>query len=58
MQLPGLTTSATLDDLMSSNCTTCQVKQDHSNYWTPQLYFQDASTGLFELVPEISGHLT
>ncbi|GAA6018326.1 hypothetical protein JCM11491_005934 [Sporobolomyces phaffii] len=27
------------DDAMRSECTSCNVKQDLSNYWTPQLYF-------------------
>ncbi|GAA5843512.1 hypothetical protein JCM3766R1_004355 [Sporobolomyces carnicolor] len=29
----------TYDDATKSDCTSCQVKQDLSNYWTPQLYF-------------------
>ncbi|KWU42437.1 hypothetical protein RHOSPDRAFT_9332, partial [Rhodotorula sp. JG-1b] len=37
------------DDARSSRCTSCQVKQDLSNYWTPALYFAHAN-GSFTLV--------
>lgn len=29
--------STTFEDLVDSNCTTCQIKDDKSIYWTPQL---------------------
>ncbi|CAJ2506855.1 Uu.00g080410.m01.CDS01 [Anthostomella pinea] len=29
------------DQLLDSNCTTAKIKNDHSNYWIPQLFFQD-----------------
>ena len=48
---------ATVDDLLNSRCTSCEVKQDHSAYWTPELYFWGAD-GVVEVVPEIAGHLT
>ncbi len=55
--LKGLSINATLDDLLTSGCTSCEVKQDHSAYWTPELYFWGAD-GVVEVVPEIKGHLT
>ncbi|OAP65222.1 hypothetical protein AYL99_01194 [Fonsecaea erecta] len=38
------------DSLQTSNCSTCEVQQDKSAYWTPQLYFAHAN-GSFEEVP-------
>ncbi|GAA6026743.1 hypothetical protein JCM8097_005827 [Rhodosporidiobolus ruineniae] len=35
--------STTFEELRASECTSCGVKQDMSNYWTPQLYFQWAN---------------
>jgi len=35
----------------SSNCSSCPIKQDLSNYWTPSLYYQ-AEDGSFEYVPQ------
>lgn len=55
--LKGLSLNATLDDLLNSDCTSCEVKQDHSAYWTPELYFWGID-GVVEAVPEIAGHLT
>ena len=49
--------SATGDELKNSNCTSCAVIQDHSAYWTPALYFQDASTGEYTLVDQVGGTL-
>ena len=31
-------------DLQESQCTTCNVAQDLSNYWVPQLYIKKTST--------------
>jgi hypothetical protein len=42
---------------MAGECTSCTVAQDKSAYWTPALYFQDAATGEFELVPQVGGML-
>ena len=56
-KIAGLAESSTLDDLLNSKCTSCKIKQDKSNYWTPQLYFQDTD-GSFELVPEAVNHTT
>jgi hypothetical protein len=44
-------------ELMAGDCTSCQVSQDHSAYWTPPLYFQDASTGEYQLVEQVGGML-
>ncbi|KAG8990883.1 hypothetical protein FRB90_001582 [Tulasnella sp. 427] len=41
----------TYNTLRQSTCTSCQVAQDLSNYWTPTLYFKDPTTGQFEKVP-------
>ncbi|MCJ1393462.1 hypothetical protein MMC18_006337 [Xylographa bjoerkii] len=53
----GFSSSATAADLLNGNCTSCQVQQDHSAYWTPALYFMD-SNGITTAVPEVAGHLT
>ncbi|GLB38516.1 putative protein with domain of unknown function (DUF1996) [Lyophyllum shimeji] len=42
--------NSTYDTLRASQCTSCLVKQDLSNYWFPRLYFQDPKTKLFEPV--------
>lgn len=36
----------------SSTCSSCPIKQDLSNYWTPKLYFQ-AANGSFISVPTV-----
>ncbi|KAH8146720.1 uncharacterized protein LAJ45_09094 [Morchella importuna] len=48
--------SATEALLLESTCTSCQVKQDLSAYWTPQLYFQDEA-GMFNKVNQTGGML-
>lgn len=35
-----------------SQCSSCPIKQDLSNYWTPKLYFQNAD-GTFTSVPTV-----
>ncbi|RSL39253.1 hypothetical protein CEP53_014198 [Fusarium sp. AF-6] len=42
--------SATYEDLQASRCSSCEVQDDKSAYWTPQLFFQH-SNGSFQLVP-------
>ncbi|KAL2424314.1 hypothetical protein ABEF95_008525 [Exophiala dermatitidis] len=44
----------TLDDLLSSNCTSCSITQDHSVYWAPRMYFEH-SNGTFEMIPTSGG---
>ncbi|KAF7562350.1 hypothetical protein G7046_g1797 [Stylonectria norvegica] len=42
--------SSTFATLQASRCTSCEVQEDKSAYWTPQLYFHH-SNGSFEMVP-------
>ncbi|EJT74004.1 hypothetical protein GGTG_07854 [Gaeumannomyces tritici R3-111a-1] len=53
----GFGPSATYDDLMNSDCTSCAVEQDKSAYWHPSIYFRDAATGKYELVEQKGGML-
>ncbi|KAJ8118227.1 hypothetical protein ONZ43_g4034 [Nemania bipapillata] len=53
----GFGMSATYDDLVNGDCTSCAVKQDKSAYWTPAMYFLDADTGEFSPVPQVGGML-
>ncbi|KXH64089.1 hypothetical protein CSAL01_01336 [Colletotrichum salicis] len=53
----GISPTADFGDLTASDCTSCRVKQDKSAYWHPALYFQDSSTGEFELVDQVGGML-
>ncbi|EEP79094.1 conserved hypothetical protein [Uncinocarpus reesii 1704] len=46
----------TSDDLLASECTSCEVVQDKSAYWTPSLYFINPS-GEAELVKQVGGML-
>ncbi|GAA5945455.1 hypothetical protein JCM10213_005991 [Rhodosporidiobolus nylandii] len=48
--------STTFEGMRASECTSCQVKQDMSAYWTPQLYFQWAN-GSFSPVDTTGGGL-
>lgn len=40
---PGVT----FEEQRASNCTTCNVNKDKSNYWVPQLYVHKKSTSSF-----------
>lgn len=42
--------NVTFDSLRASSCTSCQIANDKSNYWTPTLWFQDPKTKQFEPV--------
>ncbi|KAK1983975.1 hypothetical protein LZ30DRAFT_748238 [Colletotrichum cereale] len=53
----GISPTANFGDLTAGDCTSCRVKQDKSAYWHPALYFQDTSTGEFELVDQVGGML-
>lgn len=44
-------------ELLAGQCTSCEVEEDKSAYWTPAVYFKHAATGKFELVPQIGGML-
>jgi hypothetical protein len=52
----GFSISADYNDLIGGSCTSCEVSQDKSAYWTPGLYFQSAS-GQFTLVNQVGGML-
>ncbi|KAJ2989851.1 hypothetical protein NUW58_g3253 [Xylaria curta] len=54
----GFGISATYDDLVNADCTSCAVKQDKSAYWAPAMYFLDAETGEFSPVPQVGGMLS
>lgn len=47
---------ATPEDMMGSNCTSCEVTQDMSAYWTPSLHFV-YSNGSSVIVPQVGGML-
>jgi len=53
----GLSKDSTAQDLLDSDCTSCQILQDKSSYWAPQLYFQN-NNGSTMMVPEVAGHIT
>ncbi|KAH9883907.1 hypothetical protein F4778DRAFT_586649 [Xylariomycetidae sp. FL2044] len=38
------------DQLLNSKCTTAKIKNDKSNYWVPQLFYQSPDDGTFEKV--------
>ncbi|KAM0321384.1 hypothetical protein ACHAQA_010148 [Verticillium albo-atrum] len=44
------------DQAISSACSTCKVRQDLSNYWIPNLYYQ-REDGKFESVKQLGGML-
>lgn len=52
----GFSESATYEDLVGGDCTSCAVRQDKSAYWTPALYFQH-DDGSFESVNQVGGML-
>lgn len=39
------------DDTQTSACSSCPIKQDLSNYWTPSLYYMNQN-GSFQSVPQ------
>ncbi|KAI0145402.1 hypothetical protein GGR57DRAFT_480601 [Xylariaceae sp. FL1272] len=47
----AFSTTTSGDDLLSSNCTTAKIANDHSNYWVPSLFFQDPNNGTIQKVP-------
>ncbi|KAK4966056.1 hypothetical protein LTR66_012068, partial [Elasticomyces elasticus] len=49
-----ISTSSTYAQLVNSSCTTCEIGDDKSAYWTPQLYYHHKN-GSFEAVPN-GGH--
>lgn len=53
----GFSTTAGYDALLAGSCTSCEVEQDKSAYWTPALYFQSSTTGQYTLVEQVGGML-
>ena len=47
----GFAAEMTYDQARASNCSSCPIKQDLSNYWTPSLYYH-AQNGSFISVPQ------
>ncbi|KAG8780565.1 hypothetical protein FRC16_003098 [Serendipita sp. 398] len=45
-------------DLQSSSCSSCSVKENKSNYWTPTLYFQSPVNGTYKRIRQKPGPLT
>lgn len=54
--MPDLNQTSTPEDLLSSSCTSCEVTQDKSAYWTPSLHFL-YDNGTSVVVPQIGGML-
>lgn len=52
----GFSETATYDDLVAGDCTSCEVVQDKSAYWIPALYFKKAN-GEFQIVQQVGGIL-
>lgn len=53
----GFSISAGYDALLGGSCTSCEVAQDKSAYWTPALYFKSSTTGEYTLVQQVGGML-
>ncbi|KAF4618056.1 hypothetical protein G7Y89_g14992 [Cudoniella acicularis] len=53
----GFSETADTSALLAGECTSCQVSQDKSAYWTPALYFQNTDTNTFTLVDQVGGML-
>jgi hypothetical protein len=45
----GLTVEG--DQLLTSKCTNAMILNDHSNYWAPEVYFNNPNNGSFTKVP-------
>lgn len=44
----------TFQQARSAKCSSCEIKEDMSNYWTPQLYVKKKD-GTFTTVPVVGG---
>ncbi|KAI2619508.1 WSC domain-containing protein [Hypomontagnella submonticulosa] len=44
--------SNTYENLISSSCTSCEIQDDKSIYWTPQLYYEYTNGSLLEVPNE------
>lgn len=47
----GFNFSMDYEDTQSSTCSSCPIKQDLSNYWSPKLFYQYPN-GSVEMVPQ------
>ncbi|KFY43148.1 hypothetical protein V495_04129 [Pseudogymnoascus sp. VKM F-4514 (FW-929)] len=54
----GFTATSGSDELLAGDCTSCAVKEDKSAYWTPPMYFKEASTGQYKIVEQVGGMLS
>ncbi|MCJ1481549.1 hypothetical protein MMC06_001708 [Schaereria dolodes] len=52
----GFQSSMNFAQAQTSTCSTMSPKADKSNYWMPNVYFQDPSNGSFIRVPELPYH--
>lgn len=52
----GFGISAGYEELIASDCTSCEVSQDKSVYWHPALYFR-GDDGEYTLVDQVGGML-
>lgn len=50
MGASNFASTVTGESLRQSKCTNALIAEDLSNYWVPQLYFQDPGTKKFEKV--------
>ena len=48
--------SSNYEDLLASQCTSCNVANDLSNYWVPQMYVKKQRDGKFHYV-ELDFHV-
>ncbi|KAF8848098.1 hypothetical protein BDZ45DRAFT_698671 [Acephala macrosclerotiorum] len=53
----GLSITASYESLLAGSCTSCEVTQDKSAYWTPALYFLNSETNEYTLVEQVGGML-
>jgi hypothetical protein len=53
----GFSMSATYEDLIGADCTSCGVEEDKSAYWTPSLHFEHED-GTTEMVEQVGGMLS
>lgn len=54
----AISRNSSVEELLASDCTSCMIAQDKSAYWSPQLYFFDSDKDEYEMVQEVSGHLS
>ncbi|KAJ4306429.1 hypothetical protein N0V88_001230 [Collariella sp. IMI 366227] len=52
----GFSETATYEDLINGDCTSCAATEDKSAYWAPTLYFKHAN-GTYQDVEQVGGML-